>query len=107
MAVLPTAIVLIEIPDYFRPSQLPYSDQRARRAVSVAHGIARLPSGPQAARGRLAHDFLDTAGRGSVADRSLDGLKRELLRQLARLEQELGRDPATAAFARLEETLPP
>jgi hypothetical protein len=107
MAVLPTAIVTVEIPDFFRPSQLPYADQCALRVVSVGHDVTRLPSGPQAARGRLAHEFLDAAARGAFPDPSVDGLRKELLLRVAALEEELRRDAATAAFARLEETVAP
>src|SRR5262249_24472152 len=58
-------------------------------------------------RGRLAHDFLEAAARYAFADRTPDRLKRELLRRLEALEDELRRDSATAGFARLEETVAP
>ena len=107
MTVLPTAVLTVEIPDYFRPSQLPYVDRCALRVVSSSQAITHLPSGPEAARGRLAHNFLDAAARGTFADRSADGLKKELIRRLAAREDELRRDAATATFARLEETVAP
>jgi len=107
MALLPPAVLTVEIPEYFRPSQLAYVDRCALRVVGLEQSVSRLPGGPEALRGRLAHDFLDAAARYAPADRSPDRLRTELLRRLEVLEEDLQRNSADSGFARLEETVAP
>src|SRR5262245_4832150 len=107
MAFLPPVVLAVELPDYFRPSQLAYVDRCTLRAVGFDQSVSRLPGGPEALRGRLAHDFLDAAARYAPGDRSPDQLRTELLRRVAILEEKLRQNAADVGFARLEDTVAP
>lgn len=108
---LPLPVETVTVPDAFSPSQLALARDCRLRAVFAALGpsVPRLPTHPAAERGTVFHQLLERAARGLI-DHSTDlraAIRRELDDLLREAEARLSSDPATAHFAKLEETVPP
>jgi RecB family exonuclease len=101
----------VTVPDVFSPSQLALARDCRLRAVFAALGpaVPRLPTHPAAERGTVFHHLLERAARGFIphATDIRAAIRRELDELLCTAAERLSRDPATAHFASLEETVPP
>jgi RecB family exonuclease len=108
---LPLPVETVTVPDAFSPSQLALARDCRLRAVFAALGssVPRLPTHPAAERGTIFHHLLERAARGLISQSTelRAAIRRELDDLLREAEVRLSSDPATAHFARLEETVPP
>jgi len=111
MSELPSPIEEVTVPETFSPSQLAIARECRLRAVfaSLGSSVPRLPTHPAAERGTVFHRLLERAARGSIPREPTpkEAVRQELHRLLKEAETRLTKDPATAHFAKLADSLPP